>query len=234
MARCPSIEAVGTYEWPTALIRNNVADSTAAWIYCGCATRAFISSCLNREPIQPLDAYAEAIDTALSNIIIEPGWYLVGDAGLLRTEILLIARESPHEREGWICLDAGLYNGLDETLNEWIHHRIRTPHDGGPSGPVILAGPTCDSTESLPSSPLRITGRKCCSCTLPWLSPDKELCGLTPAFPEAERLIATKFIDATRRSILDDRPFTKLSRNGVAISTNDWASTYFLISNHQS
>ena len=27
-----------------------------------------------------------------------------------------------------------------------IHYRLRTRHDGGERGPVILAGPTCDST----------------------------------------------------------------------------------------
>jgi ornithine decarboxylase len=68
---------------------------------------------------------------------------------LLRTEILLISRKSDRERERWIYLDAGLYNGLDETPNERIHYRIRTPHDGGPCGPAILAGPTCDSTDIL-------------------------------------------------------------------------------------
>jgi len=41
------------------------------------------------------------------------------------------------------------YNGLDETLDERIHYRIRTPRDGGPRGPVILAGPTCDSADIL-------------------------------------------------------------------------------------
>ncbi len=138
----------------------------AAWVYRGCAHRGVHLELLNvggglpahyREPIQPLEAYAEAIDTALArefgsarpHIIIEPGRYLVGDAGLLRTEILLISRKSPHEHERWIYLDAGLYNGLDETLNERIHYRIRTFREGGPCGPVILAGPTCDSTDIL-------------------------------------------------------------------------------------
>jgi ornithine decarboxylase len=138
----------------------------AAWIYHGCAHQGIRLELLNlggglpahyREPIQPLSVYAEAIETALRkefgstrpHIIVEPGRYLVGDAGLLRTEVLLISRKSQHERERWIYLDAGLYNGLDETLNERIHYRIRTPHDGGPSGPAILAGPTCDSTDIL-------------------------------------------------------------------------------------
>jgi ornithine decarboxylase len=138
----------------------------AAWIYHGCAHQSIRLELLNlggglpahyREPIQPLAAYTEAIETALRKefgsarprIIIEPGRYLVGDAGVLRTEILLISRKSQHERERWIYLDAGLYNGLDETLNERIHYRIRTPHDGAPCGPAILAGPTCDSTDIL-------------------------------------------------------------------------------------
>jgi ornithine decarboxylase len=138
----------------------------AAWVYRGCAHRGIHLELLNlggglpahyREPIQPLEAYAEAIEAALDrefgsarpHIIIEPGRYLVGDAGLLRTEILLISQKSSHERERWIYLDAGLYNGLDETLNERIHYRIRTAHEGGPSGPTILAGPTCDSTDIL-------------------------------------------------------------------------------------
>jgi ornithine decarboxylase len=126
----------------------------AAWIYHGCGGGL---PAHYREPIQPLAAYAEAIETALRkefgsarpHIVIEPGRYLVGDAGLLRTEILLISRKSAHERERWIYLDAGLYNGLDETLNERIHYRIRTPHDGSLCGPAILAGPTCDSTDIL-------------------------------------------------------------------------------------
>ena len=138
----------------------------AAWVYRGCAHRGVDLELLNlggglpahyREPVPPLEAYAEAIEAALDRefgsarpqIIIEPGRYLVGDAGLLRTEIVLISRKSPHERERWIYLDAGLYNGLDETLNERIHYRIRTPHEGGPSEPAILAGPTCDSTDIL-------------------------------------------------------------------------------------
>ena len=72
----------------------------------------------------PLAEYALAIETALMTefgsshpkITIEPGRYPVGDAGLLRAEILSISKKSPQERERWVYLDAGLYNGLDETL----------------------------------------------------------------------------------------------------------------------
>ena len=138
----------------------------AAWIFHGCARQGVNLELLNlggglpahyRETVPPLEAYTEAIEATLTKefassrpqIMIEPGRYLVGDAGVLRTEIVLIARKSAQEHERWIFLDAGLYNGLDETLNERIHYRIRTSRDRGPGGPAILAGPTCDSTDVL-------------------------------------------------------------------------------------
>lgn len=108
-----------------------------------------------RTPIPPLAAYAAVIETALRThfgsarpeIVIEPGRYLVGDAGVLRSEVLLVARKSRHAAKRWVYLDAGRYNGLAETQGERIHYRLRAPHRNGPSGPVILAGPTCDSTD---------------------------------------------------------------------------------------
>jgi ornithine decarboxylase len=138
----------------------------AAWVFRGCAHQGIALELLNlggglpahyREAIPPLAAYAEAIEEGLTkefgaarpDIMVEPGRYLVGDAGLLRTEILLISRKSTPEPERRIYLDAAIYNGLDETLNERIHYHIRTPHEGGPCGPTILAGPTCDSTDIL-------------------------------------------------------------------------------------
>jgi ornithine decarboxylase len=34
-------------------------------------------------------------------------------------------------------------------MDESIKYRIRTPADGGPCGPTVLAGPTCDSADIL-------------------------------------------------------------------------------------
>jgi ornithine decarboxylase len=34
-------------------------------------------------------------------------------------------------------------------MDEAIKYRIKTPSDGGPSGPVVIAGPTCDSADIL-------------------------------------------------------------------------------------
>lgn len=138
----------------------------AAEIFRACAARGFDLHLLNlggglpaqyRTPLPDLGQYAEAIDTALRasfgtarpRIIIEPGRYMVGDAGVLRAQVLLVARKSRHAQHRWVFLDAGRYNGLPETLGERIHYRLRTARDGAPTGPVILAGPTCDSTDIL-------------------------------------------------------------------------------------
>jgi len=110
-----------------------------------------------RSPISPLARYAETIDTALHqnfgsarpHIIIEPGRYMVGDAGLLRAKVLLVAQKSRHARHRWVYLDAGRYNGLPETLGERIHYRLRASRTSEPAGLVTLAGPTCDSTDIL-------------------------------------------------------------------------------------
>jgi len=124
------------------------AIAPAAWVFRGCAHYGIALELLNlggglrahyRDPVPPLAAYAEAIEEGLTkefgaarpNIMVEPGRYLVGDAGLLRTEILLISRKSTHDPERRIYLDAGIYNGFDETLNEGIHYHIRTADDGG-------------------------------------------------------------------------------------------------------
>jgi ornithine decarboxylase len=108
-----------------------------------------------RTPIPPLASYADAILSATGRhfgaspprLMIEPGRYMVGDAGLLRSQVLLIARHGTHDRRRWVYVDAGRYNGLAETQGEMIYYPIRTARDGGPCEPVVLAGPTCDSTD---------------------------------------------------------------------------------------
>ena len=110
-----------------------------------------------RAPLPPIADYAEAIESALAfefggtrpRLLIEPGRYMVGDAGLLRSTVLLIAVKSRHSARRWVYLDAGRYNGLPETLSERIQYRIRTARDGGPGERATLAGPSCDSTDIL-------------------------------------------------------------------------------------
>jgi ornithine decarboxylase len=101
--------------------------------------------------------YGAAIRAALARwfpagapeLMIEPGRYLVADAGVLRTEVVLVSRRSLDDDERWVYLDCGKFHGLAETMDEAIRYRLRTPHDGTPTGPVALAGPTCDSADVL-------------------------------------------------------------------------------------
>jgi ornithine decarboxylase len=102
--------------------------------------------------------YGAAIDEAIAThlgdrrpplVIAEPGRYLVGDAGVLFSEVVLVSRKSECDERRWVYLDVGKFSGLIETTDEAIRYRIRTPHDGGPAGPVVLAGPTCDSIDVL-------------------------------------------------------------------------------------
>lgn len=82
-------------------------------------------------------------------MMLEPGRSLVADAGVIQTEVVLISRKSYLDAFRWVFLDIGKFGGLIETLGGSIKYRIRTPHDGNPVGPVILAGPTCDSADIL-------------------------------------------------------------------------------------
>ncbi len=103
------------------------------------------------------EAYGQAIFDALrkhfgNNIpltIIEPGRGMVGNAGVIKTEVVLISRKSENDPHRWVYLDIGKFGGLAETMDEAIRYPIRTPHDGEPAELCVLAGPTCDSADVL-------------------------------------------------------------------------------------
>lgn len=109
-----------------------------------------------REAAPSLDEYGTAIDRALvaafgdqvPALMVEPGRYLVADAGVLRSEVVLVTQRAPDEPR-WVYLDCGKFHGLAETMDEAIRYRLRTGRDGGPVGPVAIAGPTCDSADVL-------------------------------------------------------------------------------------
>ncbi|MBV9552606.1 MAG: type III PLP-dependent enzyme [Alphaproteobacteria bacterium] len=109
-----------------------------------------------RGDISPVSRYAGAVTAALTKhfgnqlpeIIVEPGRSLVGDAGIIQTEVVLIADKGDGGKR-WVYLDAGKFNGLAETMDESIKYRIETPGRAGETGPVVLAGPTCDSADIL-------------------------------------------------------------------------------------
>jgi ornithine decarboxylase len=85
-------------------------------------------------------------------LVLEPGRAVVADAGLIRTEVVLVAQRSAEGDERWVYLDIGRYNGLAETENEAITYRIEPVSPAGcpdDTGPVVLAGPTCDGDDVL-------------------------------------------------------------------------------------
>jgi ornithine decarboxylase len=109
------------------------------------------------EATDALGQYAEDIQRFLKNtfgenlpeeIIIEPGRSMAGDAGVIVSEIVNIAKKSVHDRNSWVFLDIGKFGGLIETLDEAIKYPIYFQGEGK-AVPIILAGPTCDSMDIL-------------------------------------------------------------------------------------
>ena len=112
----------------------------------------------HREPVPSLARYAAGIRASLRahfpdrlpELLLEPGRVIVADAGVIRTEAVLVSRKSAADTHRWVYLDIGRYNGLAETENEAIAYRFEPVGDlPGPGGPVILAGPTCDGDDVL-------------------------------------------------------------------------------------
>src|SRR6476659_5199292 len=81
--------------------------------------------------------------------IIEPGRGMVGNAGVIEAEVVLISKKSENDDVRWVYLDIGKFGGLAETMDESIRYPIRTPRDGDELAPCVLAGPTCDSADVL-------------------------------------------------------------------------------------
>lgn len=102
-------------------------------------------------------AYGRAIFASLrkhfgNNIpetIIEPGRGMVGNAGVIKAEVVLISKKSDLDTHRWVFLDIGKFGGLAETMDEAIRYPIRTTRDDDAMEPCVLAGPTCDSADVL-------------------------------------------------------------------------------------
>lgn len=109
-----------------------------------------------REPLPAVPAYGAAIldsvrrhfGNRLPFLIAEPGRGLVGGAGVIHTEVVLIAEKGDGDPRRWVYLDIGKFGGLAETMEEAIRYPV-VSHREGPTAPVILAGPTCDSADVL-------------------------------------------------------------------------------------
>lgn len=110
-----------------------------------------------RAEVPEIEAFADAIMGAMTEhfgndlpeIIIEPGRFIVATAGVVCAEVVLTSRKAKDDPVRWVYLDIGRFGGLAETEGEAIRYAFRTPHDGLADGPVTIAGPTCDSTDTL-------------------------------------------------------------------------------------
>jgi ornithine decarboxylase len=110
-----------------------------------------------RDDVPEIDQFGSAIMTAMTNhfgnnlpeMVIEPGRFIVGDAGLVSTEVVLVSQRDRNDPVRWVYLDIGRFGGLAETEGESIKYRMTTPHDGSQTGPVAIAGPTCDGADIL-------------------------------------------------------------------------------------
>ena len=104
-----------------------------------------------------LESYGKAIfralrkhfGNAIPNTIIEPGRGLVGNAGMIEAEVVLIAKRNREDDLRWGYLDIGKFHGLAETIDESIRYPIKTTKDKDETGPCVVAGPTCDSVDVL-------------------------------------------------------------------------------------
>jgi len=111
------------------------------------------------EPVPAIEHYGRVIAAALDDVlpyrpetvVAEPGRYLVAESGVLVGSVL--GRE---ERAGeeWVYLDVGVYNGLMESQqlhSDWDYPMwtSRRGHAEEPRLPFTVAGPTCDSADTM-------------------------------------------------------------------------------------
>jgi len=108
-----------------------------------------------RDAVPGIDAFGRAImhamtehfGNALPEMVIEPGRFVVADAGVVDAEVVLVSRRDRNDPVRWVYLDIGRFGGLAETEGESIRYRITTARDSGEMGPVAIAGPTCDGAD---------------------------------------------------------------------------------------
>jgi ornithine decarboxylase len=146
-----------TQAWDEAL-------KSASAIFRACAERGISLSMVNLgggfptrylKEVPAVKSYGRSIFRALRkhfgnripDTIIEPGRGMVGNAGLIEAEVVLVSKKSEQEEVRWVYLDIGKFGGLAETMDESIRYPIRTPRDGDAVAPCVLAGPTCDSAD---------------------------------------------------------------------------------------
>ena len=110
------------------------------------------------DEVPDIAIFASVIKAALNfhfvdkkpRVIAEPGRALVGDAGIIVSEVILVSQKSSNDKRRWVYLDVGRFHGLAETEGEAIRYRLTVPaRRDSASTPAIIAGPTCDSVDTM-------------------------------------------------------------------------------------
>lgn len=102
------------------------------------------------EPAPDLDAYAALIRDIIApletGIILEPGRFLVGDAGLLLSRVSYIKE---HEDRRYIILDAGMNDLIRPALYD-AYHAVRpvAQRENAPPVTYDIAGPVCETGDT--------------------------------------------------------------------------------------
>ena len=104
------------------------------------------------EPPPHPDAYAATVKRATRDLgctlIFEPGRLIVGNAGILVTQVLYLKRG---ETKTFVIVDAAMNDLIRPTLYE-AHHELRPLNESDPRAPQIVAdvvGPVCESGDFL-------------------------------------------------------------------------------------
>jgi ornithine decarboxylase len=107
--------------------------------------------------ITPPEEYGTAVMAAVKErfegvtyIMAEPGRGMVGSAGCIAAEVLLVSRKTPGDPVRWVYLNIGRFSGLAETEGEAIKYQFIIPgKESSETSECIIAGPTCDSADVL-------------------------------------------------------------------------------------
>lgn len=96
-----------------------------------------------------IDAFAGVVERLVGptglNVIVEPGRYLVGSAGILLTKVLYRKRSGGKE---FMIVDAGM-NDLIRPSHYNAHHRIEAVRPTGAKTTADIVGPVCESGDFL-------------------------------------------------------------------------------------
>jgi len=78
-----------------------------------------------------------------TDLIVEPGRYISGSAGVLATKIVGVARRE----KTWAFLDCGVFTGMMETIDGITYPMLFS--GSGEKERVMLCGPSCDSVDKM-------------------------------------------------------------------------------------